>query len=139
MNIEPQEMRRRLHEARVARLGTFAPDGRPHLVPCVFVFEGDTIYTPIDHKRKRTRRLQRLRNIEANPEAALLVDHYSESWDECWWVRLRGRARILHGGDEYDHARALMMARYKQYSDAAQISPVIAIDIDEWVGWQARE
>jgi PPOX class probable F420-dependent enzyme len=103
------------------------------------VFEGDTIYTPIDHKRKRTRRLQRLRNIEANPEAALLVDHYSESWDECWWVRLRGRARILHGGDEYDHARALMMARYKQYSDAAQISPVIAIDIDEWVGWQARE
>jgi hypothetical protein len=32
-----------------------------------------------------------------------------------------------------------MMARYKQYSDAAQISPVIAIDIDEWVGWQARE
>ena len=77
MSIEPQEMRRRLQEARVARLGTVAPDGRPHLVPCVFAFEGDTIYTPIDHKPKRTRRLQRLRNIEANPDAAVLVDHYS--------------------------------------------------------------
>jgi PPOX class probable F420-dependent enzyme len=139
MSIEPQEMRRRLQEARVARLGTIALDGRPHLVPCVFVLEGDTFHTPIDHKRKRTRRLQRLRNIEANPDAAVLVDHYSESWDECWWVRLRGRPRILQGGDEFEHARTVLMARYQQYTDAAQIGPVIAIDIDEWVGWQARE
>ncbi|HEY8952624.1 MAG TPA: hypothetical protein VIP78_08710, partial [Candidatus Dormibacteraeota bacterium] len=35
--------------------------------------------------------------------------------------------------------RGLMMVRYQQYTDAAQIGPVIAIDIDEWVGWQARE
>ena len=33
----------------------------------------------------------------------------------------------------------LLLARYQQYTDAAQIGPVIAIDIDEWVGWQARE
>jgi len=105
----------------------------------VFVFEGDTIYTPIDHKRTRTRRLQRLRNIEANPDAAVLVDHYSESWDECWWLRLRGRGRILQGGEEFEHARGLLTARYQQYTDAAQIGPVIAIDIDEWMGWQARE
>ena len=51
--MEPQEMLRRLPEARAARLGTVAPDGRPHLVPCVFVFDCTTIYTPIDHGRKR--------------------------------------------------------------------------------------
>ena len=82
------------------------------------------------------RRLQRLRNIEANPDVAVLVDHYWESWDECWWLRLRGRARILQGGDEFEDARGLLMARYQQYTDAAQIGPVIRID--EWVGWQAR-
>jgi PPOX class probable F420-dependent enzyme len=139
MSIEPQEMRQRVQEARVARLGTDAPDGRPHLVPCVFVFAGETIYTPIDHKRKRTRRLQRLSNIEANSDAAVLVDQYSESWDECWWVRLRGRARILYGADEFERARELLIVRYQQYTDAAQIGPVIAIDVDEWVGWQMRE
>jgi PPOX class probable F420-dependent enzyme len=139
MKIDPQEMRFRLVEGRVARLGTVAPDGRPHLVPCVFVLDADTIYTPIDHKPKRTRRLQRLKNLEAYPAATMLVDEYSEKWEECWWVRLRGRARILEGGDEFERARELLVARYQQYTDPAQIHPIIAIDIDEWVGWQGKD
>jgi PPOX class probable F420-dependent enzyme len=139
MKMDGPEMRRRLDEGRAARLGTVGPDGGPHLVPCVFALEGDTIYTPIDHKPKRTRRLQRLKNIEANPVATVLVDHYSEDWDECWWVTLRGRARILDGGDEFERARELLMARYAQYTDPAQIHPIIAIDIDKWVGWQGKD
>lgn len=139
MKMDQLEMRRRLGKGRVARVGTVGPNGRPHLVPCVFVFEGDMIYTPIDHKPKRTRRLQRLKNIEANPAATVLVDHYSENWDECWWVQVRGRARTLKGGDEFEHARGLLIARYQQYTDPAQIHPIIAIDIDEWVGWQGKE
>jgi len=54
-------------------------------------------------------------------------------------LRLRGRGRILQGGEEFEHARGLLTARYQQYTDTAQIGPVIAIDIDEWMGWQARE
>jgi PPOX class probable F420-dependent enzyme len=139
MNIDPKEMRLRVGESRVARLGTVGPDGRPHLVPCVFVLEGDTIYTPIDHKPKRTRRLQRLKNIEANPAATMLVDYYAEEWDECWWVSAQGRARILEGGDDFERARGLLIARYRQYSDPAQIHPIIAIHIDKWVGWQGKD
>jgi PPOX class probable F420-dependent enzyme len=139
VNIDPPEMPRRLREGRVARLGTVGPDGRPHLVPCVFVLETETIYTPIDHKPKRTRRLQRLKNIEANPAATVLVDHYSEEWDKCWWVSTQGRARILEGDDEFERARRLLMARYHQYTDPAQIHPIIAIDIDKWVGWQGKD
>jgi PPOX class probable F420-dependent enzyme len=139
MEMDALEIRRRLQEGRVARLGTVSPNGGPHLVPCVFVVEADTSYTPIDHKPKRTRRLQRLKNIEANPAATLLVDHYSEQWDECWWVSARGRARILEGGEEFDLARELLSARYAQYTDPGQIHPIIAIDIDEWVGWQGKE
>jgi nitroimidazol reductase NimA-like FMN-containing flavoprotein (pyridoxamine 5'-phosphate oxidase superfamily) len=33
----------RLTAARVARLATIDPDGRPHLVPIVFVLEGETL------------------------------------------------------------------------------------------------
>jgi PPOX class probable F420-dependent enzyme len=139
MKMNAPEMRRLVGEGRVARLGTVGPDGRPHLTPCVFVLAADTIYTPIDHKPKRTRRLQRLKNIEANPSATVLVDHYSEVWDECWWVQLRGRARILESGDEFERARGLLLARYRQYTDSAQIHPIIAIDIVEWVGWQGKD
>jgi nitroimidazol reductase NimA-like FMN-containing flavoprotein (pyridoxamine 5'-phosphate oxidase superfamily) len=32
----------RVLAARVARLATIDPDGRPHLVPIVFVFDGET-------------------------------------------------------------------------------------------------
>jgi PPOX class probable F420-dependent enzyme len=139
MKMDQLEMRWRVGGSRVARLGTVGPHGLPHLMPCVFALAGNAIYTPIDHKPKRTRRLQRLKNIEANPIATVLVDRYSEDWDECWWVLLRGHARILESGDEFERARALLIARYAQYSDPAQIHPIIAIAIDDWVGWQGKD
>jgi hypothetical protein len=133
MSTEHQEMRRRLQEARVARLGTIAPDGRPHLVPCVFVFEGDTIYTPIDHK-------------QAHTASSASGTSGPTRTRRCRWTTTGrvgtsagacgcGARRILQGGDEFEDARGLLMARYQQYTDAAQIGP--AIRIDEWVGWQA--
>ena len=36
-------MRRRVTEAPVGHLATVSIDGRPHLVPCCFVLEGDTV------------------------------------------------------------------------------------------------
>ena len=40
----------RLTAARVARLATLDPDGRPHLVPIVFALDGDTLYSAVDRK-----------------------------------------------------------------------------------------
>ena len=59
--------------ARVGRLATTRPDGRPHVVPITFAVIGDTVATMIDHKPKTTTRLQRLENLEANPVASILV------------------------------------------------------------------
>src|SRR5690349_16209891 len=86
--------RQRLSEARVARLATVDTTGRPHLVPVVFALDGDTIYFAVDSKPKRTRNLQRLRNIAANPAVCLLADQYQEDWTRLWWVRVDGAARI---------------------------------------------
>ena len=50
----------RLTAARVARLATTDPDGRPHLVPIVFALDGDTLYSAVDRKPKRSSKLRRI-------------------------------------------------------------------------------
>ena len=86
--------------ARVARLATIGPQGRPHLVPITFALDGDTIYTAVDQKPKVTTRLQRLRNVAADPRVSVLADHYDdEDWSSLWWVRGDGAARVVAPGD----------------------------------------
>src|SRR6266540_4372757 len=55
----------RLTTARVARLATTDPDGRPHLVPIVFALEGDTLYSAVDRKPKRSSKLRRIENARS--------------------------------------------------------------------------
>jgi len=118
-------------DARVARLATVGPDGRSHVVPICFVVDGDTLYTAVDEKPKRTRRLKRLSNIEANPRVEVLIDHYEEDWSSLWWVRLRGTARIV------DDRRALelLAAKYPQYARQPPSGPVIAVTVEERSEW----
>jgi len=128
----------RLATARVARLATTDPDGRPHLVPIVFAVDGDTLYSAVDSKPKRSRRLRRIENARARPDVTLLVDHYEEEWGELWWVRVRGRARVLDGGPEHDRALALLAEKYPQYRADPPAGPVLAVDVDEVRTWSAR-
>lgn len=130
-------MRRRAAAARVARLATIDPDGRPNLVPCVFALEGDTVHLVVDRKPKRTATLQRIVNLQRDPRATLLIDHYDEDWDALWWVRLRGRARIVTEGPDLDRALELVRAKYVQYEAVALDEVAILVEIDEWHGWSA--
>jgi PPOX class probable F420-dependent enzyme len=134
---EESVLRARVAEARVARLATLDPDGRPHLVPIVFALAGDTLYSAVDAKRKRSRRLRRIENARARPNVTVLVDHYEEAWGRLWWVRLRGRARVLEGGAEAERALALLAGKYPQYRDEPPGPPVLAVDVREWRGWDA--
>ena len=121
--------------ARVARLATVGLDGRPHVVPICFALDGDTLYTAVDSKPKSTRRLQRLGNLRANPNAALLVDYYDDDWSSLWWIRADGSGRILEDAPEVDRAIALLVAKYRQYREHPPAGPVIALDIVAWRGW----
>jgi PPOX class probable F420-dependent enzyme len=120
-------------DARVARLATVDATGRPHVVPICFAIEGGTLYTAVDEKPKRTRRLQRLANIEANPAVEVMIDHYEEDWSRLRWVRLRGTARIV----EDRHAVELLAAKYPQYREQPPAGPVIAVTIEERSEWTA--
>jgi PPOX class probable F420-dependent enzyme len=127
----------RLTTARVARLATTDPDGRPHLVPIVFAVDGDVLYSAVDRKPKRSQRLRRIENARARPDVTILVDHYDEDWGQLWWIRLRGRARVLDDGDERAHALALLREKYAQYRSEPPDGPVLAVDISEVRSWSA--
>ena len=132
-------IRRRLGESRVARLATVGVHGKPHVVPVCFVLDGDTIFSAVDHKPKRTSGLQRLRNIAANPSVAVLADHYEEDWRTLWWVRADGMARVLVPGAEAERAIDMLVHRYPQYMRQRPGGPVVAITITRLSGWSARQ
>jgi PPOX class probable F420-dependent enzyme len=129
--------RERVATARVARLATIDADGRPHLVPIVFVLDGDTLYTAVDAKPKRSRRLRRIENARERPDVTVLVDEYDDDWRRLWWVRLRGRARVLDDGEEAERAVALLAEKYEQYRREPPDVPVLAVDVIEWRTWTA--
>jgi len=134
--VDPGTARDRFAEARVARLATVRADGTPHLVPICFALDGDTLYTAVDHKPKRSVELQRLANIRANPRVALLADHYAEDWSTLWWVRAEGTAQVAEPGSP-GHVRAveLLVARYAQYRDAPALGRAIVVELDHVRGW----
>jgi PPOX class probable F420-dependent enzyme len=101
--------------ARVARLATTDRDGRPHLVPIVFVLDGERLYSAVDAKPKRSRRLRRVANARERPDVTVLVDHYEGDRGRLWWVRLRGRTRVLDTGEEAERALRLLVDKYEQY------------------------
>jgi PPOX class probable F420-dependent enzyme len=130
-------MRERVRTARVARLATTDPDGRPHLVPIVFVLDGQTLYSAVDAKPKRSRRLRRVANARERPDVTVLVDHYEGDWGRLWWVSLRGRARVLDTGEEAERALLPLVDKYAQYRREPPDPQVLAVDILEWRSWDA--
>ncbi|HVW46965.1 MAG TPA: TIGR03668 family PPOX class F420-dependent oxidoreductase [Solirubrobacterales bacterium] len=136
--MTPEEARDRFAGARLARLATADAAGRPHLVPIAFVVAGETIYSAVDAKPKRTRALRRLANVRVNPAVSLLVDHWDEDdWAALWWVRADGQGRVLEADDpEARRAAGLLRERYPRQRDAGE---VLAVDVTGWSGWAAAE
>jgi PPOX class probable F420-dependent enzyme len=134
--VTPAEARARFAASRVARLATADAAGRPHLVPIAFAVAGDTIYSAVDAKPKRTRALRRLANVRENPAVSLLVDHWEEDdWAALWWVRADGRGRVIDSEDpEARRAVELLRERYPAQRDAGE---VLAVEVDRWSGWAA--
>lgn len=129
-----------LATARVARLATVDAAGQPHVVPIVFVYAERRLFTPLDAKPKQVDlgRLQRVRNIASNNRVAVVVDHYSDDWQQLAWVQLRGRAALLHTGEYYAVGLALLEAKYPQYrSMPLSGRPMIIVEVEQLRGWRA--
>lgn len=122
--------------ARVARLATHNPSGAIDVVPITFAVRADdTIVSAVDHKPKRTTKLQRLENIRLQPAVTLLVDHYDDDWSKLWWVRMRGVAEVI----EQPSPSLLdpLIQKYEQYQTYAPAGPALVITVTELRAWSA--
>lgn len=149
MNLTAELARARFAGSPVAVLGTADGAGAPHLVPVVFVLSEadaeagtvngadalDLLYIAIDGKPKRSQNLKRLRNIAANPNVSLLVQHYEPDWTRLWWARADGAARVLRPDEVPPTVSSALAARYPWYRDNPPGGPVIEVSVTAWSGW----
>ncbi len=115
----------------IARLAT-SFDGNIHLIPVVFVRHGTSIYSPIDGKPKSARKLQRIIDIETNPQITLLLDQYDDEWSKLWWVRITGTARCIELESE---VRISLISKYPAYQNVSVGHQCIQIDISNTTRW----
>ncbi len=135
--VDRVEAIERLSGESVGHLATVRPDGTPHVVVATFASAGDLIVTAVDQKPKKTRRLQRLINIEANRNVSFLVDHYESDWDRLWWVRVDGVAAIHYRDSVWIDAVEALAVKYLQYRATPPHGPVIAITPDRVSSWSS--
>ena len=133
--METAELRWRFASSPVARLSTVRPDGGPHVVPIVFALVGDTVFSAVDAKPKRSTDLQRLANVRAHPRCALLVDHYVDDWRRLWWVRADGVAEVVVGPPTEHPGIQALVQRFPQYRDQPPSGPLLVVTVQRWTGW----
>ncbi len=132
-----------LGAARVARLATADAAGVPHVVPVCFALDAPAgaCYIALDQKPKRVAptRLKRVRNILANPHAALLCDVYREDWSRLIYCLVHAEAGLIGPGTpEHTNALALLRAKYAQYRvmdlEAQPVIVLRATAVTSWAG-----
>src|SRR3954452_12555248 len=108
-------------------------------VPVAFaVDEDDFIGVPVDRvKPKSSTRLQRERNLEADPRATLLVEHWDrDDWSRLWWVRAELRQDGEPSSSRVADLSERLAERYPQYHDQPFTS-VLVLRIVGLSGWAA--
>jgi len=137
------EARRFLEAHRVGHLATAGADGAPHVIPVCYAVDEAALYFVADEKPKRrpARELLRLRNLRANPHAALVVDDYDDDWTRLAYVLVRGPASFVTERTAHRTALELLRARYPQYTamalDDPERNPVVRIEPARVTLWRA--
>lgn len=135
--------RRFVQQQRVARLATSDRTGQPHAVPVCYAFDAAGFYIALDSKPKRVppQRLKRVRNILENPRVALLIDRYSDDWQQLAFLLVQGEAALLMPGDSrHAPAIALLRDRYPHYrAMPIHERPLIMIRPAAIVAWGALD
>ena len=134
-------------EHRIARMATADKSGVPYVVPVCYAYDGQYLFTPVDHKPKQVtgRELKRIRNIKENRSVSLVIDdYYDDDWSRLCHIIVHGTAKIMQSGAEYDDALRLLMTKYPQYRQAnlaglgLPVIKIVPVRIISW-GPGARE
>ena len=137
MHLDRDEAMRRAISADHGVLATLNHSGVADLVPACFAIVGGSLAVPVDSvKPKRSTALGRIRNLERDPRATLLVERWDPvDWSRLWWVRLSLERRDVPGAV----AEALeqgLRDRYPQYA-AEPFVALLTFEIESVAGWSA--
>ena len=137
MHLTQDEALRRATAADHGVLATLHGSRGADLVPACFAIEGDRVAIPIDSvKPKGSTALGRIRNLERDPRATLLVEHWDAAdWSRLWWVRLL-LVRTAEPPERVASLGRALRARYPQYATAPFIE-ILTFRIDHVGGWAA--
>lgn len=126
---------------RVAHLATADAAGDPHVVPICYAVDGDAFYFVVDEKRKSSKRLKRIRNLEQNPRAAIVVDDYDDAWQRLAYLLVRGAAALVGDPAEYGRVVDILRRRYPPYRDMdlhRSVHPMVRIEVERAHFWRLR-
>ena len=130
-----------LDAAPVARLALCDLDDHMQALAFVFVRQGDSLWSPIDGKPKKSAQLSRLRWLQRRPDVCVLLDHYAADWSELWWLRLYARATIVHAEHaDWQAAVDALAQKYPQYAETPMFmgeATMIRFDYHDYRGWAA--
>lgn len=121
-------------------LCTIHPERGIDAVPAVFAVDEDGyVGVPVDRvKPKASTRLQRERNLEADPRATLLVEHWDRSdWAQLWWVRAELRWQAGAPAERAAGLAARLAAAFPQYADQP-FERILVFRIETLAGWTAK-
>jgi Pyridoxamine 5'-phosphate oxidase len=140
MKLAENESRARLVAADHAILCTIHAERGVDAVPVAYVADDDGyVGVPVDLvKPKASVRLQRERNLEADPRATLLVENWNrEDWSLLWWVRAELRWVSNPPADRVAALAAGLAERYVQYRNQP-FERVLVLRIVAVTGWSGE-
>lgn len=139
MKLSTEEARSRLAAHCHGTLCTLHGERGPDPVPAVYALDDDDfVGIPVDRvKPKSSPRLERERNLQSDPRAALLVEQWdSADWSRLWWVR----AHLQHEQDpspaRVGDLAARLASAVPQYADQP-FTRVLVLRVVQLTGWAA--
>ena len=85
--------------------------------------------------------LKRVKNIQQNPNVALLIDEYNEDWRKLYFIMIQGKAQIIGSKDQnelvlLENAHKLLSGKYVQYQEIGIGDYVIMIVSQKVITWK---
>jgi hypothetical protein len=137
VHLDRDEAMRRTLAADHGVLATLHRSHGADLVPACYAIAGNSLAVPVDSvKPKGSTALGRIRNLERDPRATLLVEHWDAAdWSRLWWVRLS----LVRADVPEAEAAALeqgLRDRYPQYATSPFVA-LLTFEIQAVIGWSA--
>ncbi len=139
MKLDEEQALARLMAHDHAILCTVHAERGVDAVPVAYAVDDDGYMgVPVDLvKPKASLRLQRERNLEADPRATMLAEHWDPvDWTRLWWVRAELRWQADAEPDRVADLAVRLAGRYRQYQEQpfARILVMRIVGVAGWSG-----